>query len=50
MLGVFLVQFLCSSGPSVRVVEEACWLYVPIPVSYKAVADFVEHLQVDQLN
>lgn len=42
MLRLFLVQSLCSSCPRVRVVEEACWVYV-----YKAVVDFVEHLQGD---
>ena len=42
MLGLFLVQSLCSSGPRVRVVEEARWVYV-----YKAVVDFVEHLQAN---
>jgi len=35
VLGLFLVQSLCSSGPRVRVVEEACWVYV-----YKAVVGF----------
>ena len=38
LFGLFLVQSLCSSGPGVRVMEEACWVYV-----YKAVIDFVEH-------
>ena len=40
VLGVFLVQFLCCSGLRVRVVEEACWVYV-----YKAVVNLVEHPQ-----
>ena len=40
VLGLFLVQFLCSSGPRVRVVEETCWVYV-----YKAVVNLVEHPQ-----
>ena len=39
---LFLVQSLCSSGRRVTVGEEACWVYV-----YKAVVDFVEHLQGD---
>ena len=49
VLGVFLVQFLCSSGPGVRMFEEACWLYVHVCI-YKAVGDFVEHPHVGQLN
>ena len=40
VLGLFLVQSLCSSGPRVRVVEEACLVYVN-----KATADFVGHPQ-----
>ena len=42
MLHVFLVQPLCSSGPWVILVDEAGWVYI-----YKAVVDFVEHLQGD---
>ena len=38
VLCLFLVQSLCSSGPRVRVVEEAFCVYV-----YKAIVDFVEH-------
>ena len=38
VLGLFLVQSFCSSGPRVRVVEEAFWVYV-----YKVIVDFVEH-------
>ena len=38
VLCLFLVQSLCSSGPWVRVVEEACWVCV-----HKAVVDFVKH-------
>ena len=40
VLGLFLVQSLCSSGPRVKVVEEACLVYVN-----KATADFVGHPQ-----
>ena len=40
VLCLFLVQALCSSGPRVRVLEEACWVNV-----HKATVDFVEHPQ-----
>ena len=38
VLGLFLVQSLCSSGPTprIRVAEDTCWVYV-----YKAIVDFV---------
>ena len=42
MLGLFLVQSLCSSGPRAGVAKEACWADV-----YKVVVDFVEHPQAD---
>ena len=45
VLGLFLVQSLCSPGPRVKVVEETCWVDV-----YKAVVDFVEHPQADLLS
>ena len=40
MLGLFLMQSLCSSGPRVGVAEEACWTDV-----YEALVDFAEHHQ-----
>ena len=42
LLGLFLVQSLCSPGPRVGVAEETCWVDV-----CKAHVDFVEHPQVD---
>ena len=43
-VGLSLVQSLCSSGPRVRIAEEAaCWGYV-----HKAVVDVVEHPQAGQ--
>ena len=45
VLGLFLVQLLCSPGPGVGVSEETFWVDV-----YKAVIDFVEHPQPDLLS
>ena len=42
MLDLFLMQALCSSSPSVSVVEEICWVDV-----YEALVYFVEHPQAD---
>ena len=42
ILGLFLVQSLCSLNPRVGVVEETCWVDV-----HKAVVDFEEHPQAD---
>ena len=42
VLGLFLVQSLCSSGPRGRVLEKAVWVYV-----HKASVDFVEHPQAE---
>ena len=42
MLDLFLMQALCSSSPSVSVVEEICWVDV-----YKAFVDLVEHPLAD---
>ena len=42
VLGLFLVQSLCSSSPRVGVAEETCWVGV-----YKAVVEFVEHPSAD---
>ena len=39
MLGLFLAQLLCSSGPRVGVAEETCW--------FDAFVDFAEHPQAD---
>jgi len=41
----FLVQSLCTSGPKVRVIEEAFRVYV-----CKAIVDFVEHPRVRLLS
>ena len=38
VLDLFLMQALCSSSPSVSVVEDICWVDV-----YEAFVDFVEH-------
>ena len=45
VLGLFLVQSLCSPGPRVGVLEETFWVDV-----YKAVVEFVEHPQADLLS
>ena len=45
VLYLFLVQSLCTSGPRVRVMEEACRVYV-----CKAIVDFVEHPRVRLLS
>ena len=42
MLDLFLMQALCSSSPSVSVVEEICWVDV-----YEAFVDLVEHPLAD---
>ena len=42
VLGLFLVQSLCSPGPRVEVEEETCRVDV-----HKALVDFVEHPQAD---
>ena len=45
VLGLFLVQSLCSSGSRVGMAEETSWVDV-----YKAVVEFVEHPQADLLS
>ena len=45
LLGLFLVQSLCSPGPRVGVLEETCWVD-----DYKAVVDFAKHPQPDLLS
>ena len=45
VLGLFLVQSLCSTGSRAGVAKEACWAGV-----YKVVVDFVEHSQADLLS
>ena len=42
VLDLFLMQALCSSGSSVSMVEETCWVDV-----YEAFVDYVEHPQAD---
>ena len=42
VLDLFLMQALCSSSPSVSVVEKICWVDV-----CKAFVDLVEHPQAD---
>ena len=45
VLDLFLMQALCSSSPSVSVVDEICWVDV-----FEAFVDFVEHPQADLLS
>ena len=42
VLDLFLMQALCSSSPSVSMVEDIFWVDV-----YEAFVDFVEHPQAD---